>query len=332
MEILALDPHHPSAGTWYAAMYAGCAAGRTAPPVIGELSLLTGLRTNSTNPNSDRRAWGAWEGGRCLGTLLLALSRQDNTHLAGVDVNVPPEHRGRGVGAALFERGLAEARLAGRTVVGNEVNVTGELADSPGGRFALARGFVSQHTEQRLLLDLPLADADLAAREREGAERSAGYRALSWTGVVPAARVDDLVRLHNQMQRDVPSGDLDREPVAYDAERLTAGQTRSLAQGYGMVTTMVLDPAGAPAAYTMMYVAADGGSAFQDDTFVLTAHRGHRLGTLAKAANLRLLAEHFPATGYVHTWTAQVNDAMRSINERFGFRPVETMHAVELRL
>ena len=32
----------------------------------------------------------------------------------------------------------------------------------------------------------------------------------------------------------------------------------------------------------------------------------------------------------MQTHTADVNDSMRAINERFGFRHVETMHEVDL--
>jgi RimJ/RimL family protein N-acetyltransferase len=79
-------------------------------------------------------------------------------------------------------------------------------------------------------------------------------------------------------------------------------------------------------AYTVMFVAADVRHVQQDDTYVRLAHRGHGLGTLAKARNLRSLASHYPDARHVHTWTAETNGAMRAINERFGFREVETMH------
>lgn len=53
---------------------------------------------------------------------------------------------------------------------------------------------------------------------------------------------------------------------------------------------------------------------------------------MAKVANLRRLAQHHPKARRLHTWTAVTNDAMRSINDSFGFRVVETMHEVELSL
>jgi len=31
----------------------------------------------------------------------------------------------------------------------------------------------------------------------------------------------------------------------------------------------------------------------------------------------------------VHTWTAEINGPIHTVNERLGFRPVETMHELE---
>jgi hypothetical protein len=128
------------------------------------------------------------------------------------------------------------------------------------------------------------------------------------------------------MAIDVPSGESAREPVVFDAARVTGTQQRLTQQGYGVLTTLVLDDGGGPAGYTLMLVTAGGVNAIQDDTFVLLAHRGHRLGALAKVANLRALAAHHPRARHVHTWTAEVNDAMHAVNARFGFRAVETMY------
>jgi hypothetical protein len=76
----------------------------------------------------------------------------------------------------------------------------------------------------------------------------------------------------------------------------------------------------------------EGREVLQDSTFVLRSYRGRGLGTLVKTANLRLLSRHFPQARHVHTWTAEVNDAMRTVNEHLGFRPMETTHELELEL
>ncbi len=328
VQIRALDPFDDvSAGNWYAAMYAGASAGRVAPPVVGAASELTSLRTNDSNKTYDRRAYGAWDGDACLGTVLVALPR--NGHVAEVDVNVPPSHRGRGIGSALFAYARTIAETAGVTTITDEINVPdGALDQCDGGRFALAHGFASCHTESRLMLDLPVRELD--ALESYALEKASGYRVVAFDGLTPPEHLDALARMMTLMQLDVPIGERDYEPISFDADRVLLGDQRSIDQGYGRLKAMVLDQAGEPAAYTLMLVGVDRRYAVQDDTFVLRAHRGHRLGTLAKVANLRQLAAHHPGVRHVHTWMADENNAMRSINQRFGFRPVEAMHNVEL--
>lgn len=330
MDIRRLDPQDDSAHRWYAALYAGAAADRTAPIVVAESSLLTALRTNADNPNFDRHGYGAWEGTTCLGAATLDLPRRENLHLAEIDVNVPPAHRRHGVGAALLDHTLQLAKKQGRTTITGEVNVpqAQAFADSAPGGFLLPRGFASQHTEERLLLDVPVPDETLTALEPP----ADGFRAVSWLGVPPDQWLATFAEMNTLMERDVPIGDLDREPTVYDAERIASSQQRLTDQGYGIVTTLIVDSDDQPAAYTTMLVTANGVDVMQDDTFVLRARRGNRLGAKAKAANLRQLAQHHPDARHVHTWTAETNDAMRSINERCGFRAVETMHEVELAL
>lgn len=329
MDIRRLDPHDlDTASRWYAALHAGAAAERTAPIIVAQSSLLTALRTNDDNLNYDRSAYGAWDDTTCLGTATLDLPRQENRHLAEIDINIPPEHRGRGVGTALLDHTLLLAREHGRTTISGEVNVPQGQAfpDSAPGRFLLPRGFVSQHTEERLVLDVPVPEERLTALE----PAADGYRVVSWLGLPPDEWIETFAQMNTLMERDVPIGDLDREPIEYDADRIRSGQQRLTDQGYGIVTTLVVDDENQPAAYTTMLVTVGGVDVMQDDTFVLRARRGNRLGAKAKAANLRQLAQHFPAARHVHTWTDETNDAMRTINECFGFRAVETMHEVEL--
>lgn len=338
MEIRRLDPREEDqAAAVYRALRAGASADREAPVVEEFDALLASLRGNEANPNTDRRAYGAWQGDECLGALLVSLPRRENTHIAEVEVSVPPDARRRGVGTALFVHARDLAVSEGRRVLAAEVNAVsaGEagLAESPGGRFALALGFAVKHTEFRLLLDLPLAEVHLCELEGDAAARSLGYEAVGWVGLPPTELLDAFAELHTLMAVDVPSGEVSREPLVYDAERLRGMQQRLLDQGYGLVTTLLLDPKGRPAGYTSMFVmGGESREVLQDETFVLRAHRGRGLGTRAKLANLRLLAEHFPHAAHVHTWTAEVNDSMRAVNDRLGFRPVETMYELELEL
>jgi GNAT superfamily N-acetyltransferase len=320
-----LDPFNaPSADAWYVAFRAGASAGRIAAPVVPKSSLFSLMR--APTGNHDRRAIGAWDGGECLGTVLIEYPLRHDTHTVEVDVNVRPEHRRRGIGAALFDHAMSQIRASGRTTVTDELNVAD---DSAGYAFATARGFEIRHTERRLMLDVPMPEETLAALERRSDD---GYRVVTWIGPTAEKWIEVFAEMRTLMERDVPIGERDHEPRVIDADFVRASEPALVGRGYGIVTAMVVDGGGAPVAYTRMFVTVDRENVTQDDTFVLRAHRGHGLGTLAKVANLRQLATFHPEARHVHTWTAEVNDAMRAINERFGFREVETMHNIELSL
>ena len=65
--------------------------------------------------------------------------------------------------------------------------------------------------------------------------------------------------------------------------------------------------------------------AYQWDTLVLADHRGHRLGQLVKAANLRALRAGLPQVRRVVTWNAESNAPMLRVNRALGFEPVGRM-------
>jgi hypothetical protein len=315
------------AEAWYEAWHAGAAADRHAAPVTARDTELRSLAANDTNPNRHREAWGAWDGGACVGGMLVEWARQENRHRAAIDIAVPVSNRRRGVGAALWEAGSRLAAAAGRSTVNAEVHVPRgqSLGEWPGGRFAQARGFVSGLAEDRLVLDLPVPEQILEAHDRP----VPGYRAHSWHGPMPVEWLPAVAELTSEMAADVPTGELDVEAARWDAERVGANQERLSKIGYALVTTVVMTEGGEPAGYTQMLVGSDGVHVHQDDTYIRRAHRGHRLGGLAKAHNLRELTARHPHARHVHTWTAESNDAMQTINEHFGFRPVETSHSME---
>ena len=62
--------------------------------------------------------------------------------------------------------------------------------------------------------------------------------------------------------------------------------------------------------------------AFQEDTSVVTAHRGHRLGLLLKTDMLRWIADLRPEVSATLTWNAIDNHHMIAVNERLGCRVV----------
>ena len=67
----------------------------------------------------------------------------------------------------------------------------------------------------------------------------------------------------------------------------------------------------------------------QDDTLVMPAHRGHRLGLLMKLATLDVIAREHPERLLLHTHTNPANVAMMRTDADVGFRVVERMHEMQ---
>jgi GNAT superfamily N-acetyltransferase len=121
----------------------------------------------------------------------------------------------------------------------------------------------------------------------------------------------------------VPRGDLDVEQEAYTAERLAQEEVR-MAKAYTTVTAAAQKD-GELGGYSKILLPHGGDFAWQDDTLVMPDHRGSGLGLRLKAGTLELIAREHPERSVIHTWTDQRNTAMYRTNERFGFRPVETL-------
>ena len=233
-----------------------------------------------------------------VGRGMLSLPQKGNTHLAVVYVGVHPEHRGRGIGAALWEVGERAARETGRTVIMSDSSHSPEPppgpgtiesstgsgrvpADDAGVRFALARGFALEQVARHSVLDLPVAPERLVAfRERAQAAAGDDYRTLTWQDEVPEEWLDQVAILETRMSTDPPDGGLDLEEDPWDAERVRATSQQLHDRGHGYLITAVEHvPTATLAGFTMVaYPLARPEVVFQEDTLVLEEHRGHSLG------------------------------------------------------
>jgi len=310
---------------WYAALRAGAAAGRHAPVVTSAAALRSQLLHQT---RAVRHAVGAFEGGVCVGTAVLERDTEHDTHLGEVDVTVPPEDRRRGIGSLLLDEMAAQAATAGLTTLLGEVTALDGV--SPGLSFARRAGFESVHTEERLVLDLPLPPGRLAQLAASGDAARRGWTLTSWTGLTPEQHLATMARLRSGMNAEVPTGDVDSDPEVVTPESLAAADVRLQDRGHLSLVSLVTAPDGRPAGYSLLLVqGSDRGNALQDDTYVLAGDRGHGIGSWLKAANLHRLASEVPEARYVHTWTDATNGPMRAVNARFGFRAVEVMHEVQ---
>jgi GNAT superfamily N-acetyltransferase len=262
--------------------------------------------------------------------MLFELPLRENLNTAMVEIDVPPRYRRRGVGASLWDWATHRAAGAGRTIFQTEINVPAResLQTWPGARFAQRLGFASRQVEDHLVLALPIDSEALNALEASVAKPD-GYELISWAGPCPEQHQQNYADMRTLMSRDVPIGDLTRDAAVWDVDRLRANEAR-MAENYVTLVCMARATAGEPAGYTLIFVSrTNPDHVSQDDTFVTRAHRGHNLGTLLKAANLRQLEQHRGGRRWLHTWTAETNGAMRNVNARFGFQTVEKLYEME---
>jgi GNAT superfamily N-acetyltransferase len=254
----------------------------------------------------------------------LVLPLRDNRHFADLAVDVHPARRGAGVGSALLEAMEAAAAQRGRTSL--RVESTARLGQpDPAEEFAVRHGYRSALVDLRSDLDLPDdLDALLLPLEGEAARFAAEYDVLTWWDDVPQQWREGRARCAVAMSTDAPSGDVDIEQEDWDAARIALMVEQLHAQGRRFVETVAVHrPTGRIVAFTDLVVPRhDPTMGFQWDTLVMAEHRGHRLGLLIKAANLRALRRELPDVSWLCTWNAESNEPMLRVNRALGFHPV----------
>jgi GNAT superfamily N-acetyltransferase len=258
----------------------------------------------------------------------LSLQQNDNVDVAQLEIDVHPDHRGRGVGQEVLATMTPELRAQGRTRFLFECAMAGT-----GERFLRAAGArcVIADTERRVVLasvEPGLHDAML-----EGALRaSADYEVVQWVGATPEELLEDVAVLQARMSTDPPLDDLSWEPETYDATRLVARDRMMAAHGMRVYAAAARHRGtGTAVGITTLVVFSDvPGFGDQWETIVLPEHRGHRLGALLKVANLRQAVHHEPDLAAVHTWNADSNAPMLAVNEAMGFTPLREWGEWEL--
>lgn len=279
----------------------------------------------------------ARDGERTLGGLWIGMPLKDNTSVAEASFSLDPDHDPVELVRALWAAAVPLLRAEGRTTI----QVWSDHAVDPGAEQLVPRTGVGSLPRDALalaLLDVGLAleqverhsvlhvatGLELAAAELPAAREAAGtaYRTVGWVGPVPPERREAMARLMSRMSTDVPTGGLEVEEEAWDAERVAESDRVSARVGRTRVLTAAEHvPTGELVAYTYVDLPRDKPAVgYQEDTLVHADHRGHRLGMLVKAENLLRLAEHAPQVRRLHTWNADENDHMLAINVALGFR------------
>jgi GNAT superfamily N-acetyltransferase len=259
---------------------------------------------------------------RVVGLLEVWLPKWDNRHLGGIHVTVDPAFRRRGLGRRLAEDAAERVRDAGRRVL-TAFTRDDEAAAALCRAVDLKPAF-REVTRRQDLFDLDWAQID---REHAGAAAHAQDYELLRVERVPddlMPQVVDMVAAIN----DAPTDDLDVEDEVFSAERVRAFEDAMTARGLRWRRVIARHKTtGALAGHTNVGVAGEMPAyAWNGDTSVVRAHRGHRLGLLLKADMLHWLREEEPQLRWIVTGNAAANKHMIQINERLGYRIME--HAV----
>jgi GNAT superfamily N-acetyltransferase len=269
---------------------------------------------------------GAYDGGRMVGGGLVVLPLADNTHLGAVEVLVPPRHRRRGTGSALLDRAEELVSAAGRTTLMADVRAPLDDDDGDDGRWAVARGYAVANVDGIKVADLAATAGLLPALEARAAERLGDYRLLWWTDPAPDEHLDSLAAAMSRFLEEIPLGDLDLRPEAWTGERLRDRAERRAAQRRQQLMVVALAPSGEVAGYTNLTVAPHAPRVVGiEDTLVLPAHRGHRLGLAMKVLlHQQLIALH-PGAELIVTGNATTNRWMNDVNEQLGYELVDRL-------
>jgi GNAT superfamily N-acetyltransferase len=260
-------------------------------------------------------------GGELRAAAWVELPTYDNRSLAQVSLYVLPEFRRQGFGTALLGAAEELAVSEGRHTMGSWYDEpVGQRGSSGGRAFAGARGYRITQVQPRRDLRVPVDEAHLGALEAASLPHSDGYRVHTFSGPWPNVWLEDRVEFGVRMSTDAPRGDTSLEDEVWDEARVRAWEAMIEASDrLFLVAVAVLEETGRPVSFTEIAVPRGAPEqAYQHDTLVLKEHRGHRLGTLVKLANLRVLAETSPATRNVVTHNADDNAPMIAVNEALG--------------
>jgi GNAT superfamily N-acetyltransferase/RimJ/RimL family protein N-acetyltransferase len=260
------------------------------------------------------------DAGKPCGWYRLSLPQRENRHLAELTLAVHASRRRDGLGTALIGHAAGRAGDAGRTDLAGLAR-----AGSPGTAFAQALGARTGIIEVTRVLELAaIAPGHLAALRARAEPAARGYRLLSWAGPAPEDRVDDVASINTSAEADMPR-DPGHEPQLWDTGRVRLDERRQEAQGLRRYTVAAQSQAtGELAGLTSLAVdPAEPAWGLQELTAVGRAHRGHRLGLLAKIAMLELLAEREPRLTRILTGNTDANEHMIAINDDLGFRVLD---------
>ena len=251
----------------------------------------------------------------------LEVTRDDNLAFIEGNLFVDPFERRRGYGSALLGELETCARELGRpTLVVFVIEGSREIGSGPNRAFSAHHGY--RIAEENLRRDLiwPRPDGELDRLWNEWSPFATEYEIISWNNETPEELLDTRAHLSAIMPAETPHVDIDVEAEHWDAARVRIHESTTNAMGRDLLVAAARHSAtGELVGYSELTVSRDQPqTAYQWDTLVVRAHRGHRLGGLLKVATMRLLEAGQYPTKKITTMNSKLNTPMIAVNEALG--------------
>jgi GNAT superfamily N-acetyltransferase len=258
-------------------------------------------------------------GGEVAGFGALYAGSWDNLDVAWLQGGVHPSHRGRGIGSALQEHLHARCLELGRPSIGADA-----WEGTPGTAFLENRGYDKKSQailRRQRLASLP--PGGVAPLRDHAQQRAGDYELLFLDGALPEEILEDYCRMAASIN-DAPLDDLELEDDVYDPRRTRLVEEAQQGRNRDHLRVAARHRGtGELGGHTEVVVERwDPAVAYQFDTAVAPAHRGHRLGLLLKSAMVLWLRERNPEVRTVDTWNAESNGFMIEVNEQLGYEVV----------
>lgn len=286
-----------------------------------------------------RLMWLVLADGRLVGRVGVDLPLEDGSKVAFFAIELLKDVQGRGIGSTAYTD-LVEpaARAHGRTVLqswAEQNEAPGPRLEAPTGfgsvpaddrttRFYLRHGFRLEQVERCSAFDLQGSFEGVERLYAMARDASPGYRVVSWVAPTPEEFVARYGWMKSRMITDAPAAGLEFDEEQWDAARVARHDSTYTASGRLLQVAAAEHIAtGELCAFNELVIGKDRTEAtHQEDTLVLTEHRGHRLGMLVKCANLLAWRSVAPQSPRVITYNAEENRPMLDINEAIGFAPI----------
>jgi GNAT superfamily N-acetyltransferase len=253
--------------------------------------------------------------GRLTAFATVELPIWDNRHMAFVELYIHPDYRTSAVGEQVFDEVNATMKANDRTLL-----VANAWKDSHLERFLTEHGLeMASEAAQRRLIPADLGWTELDGLHAESLAASSAYEVFEVPAPVSDDLVDGMVELQLAMN-DAPLDDLALQANRWNAQRYRECES---ALAHRQMTSYRLAARhrerGEMAGFTAVVVEdARPHLGFQEDTAVIRAHRGHRLGLRLKIEMLRHLREVRPQIRQIDTWNAVSNSHMIAVNDALG--------------